>query len=160
MTSAGVSTGEEDHVRAAVEALGSIHFWRLAIRPGRPLALGQVGSVPFIGLPGNPVAVMVTFMRFARPALLRLAGCTEIEPAFFRVPAAFSYRKKPSRREWIRAVLVPGKNGVVQAEKFPRDGAGILSSMVAADGLIELAEELTQIEPGTMVDFLPFNEVR
>ncbi len=160
MTSAGVSTGEEDHVRAAVTALGSIHFWRLAIRPGRPIALGQIGSVPFIGLPGNPVAAMVTFMRFARPALLRLAGCTEIEPVFFRVPAAFSYRKKPSRREWIRAVLVPGENGAVQAEKFSRDGAGILSSMVAADGLVELAEELTTIEPGTMVDFLPFNEVR
>lgn len=160
MTSAGVSTGEEDHVRAAIETLGSIHFWRLAIRPGRPIALGQIGAVPFIGLPGNPVAAMVTFMRFARPALLRLAGCTEIEPVFFRVPAAFSYSKKPSRREWIRAVLVPGKNGAVCAEKFSRDGAGILSSMVAADGLVELAEELTRVEPGTMVDFLPFNEVR
>jgi molybdopterin molybdotransferase len=160
MTSAGVSTGDEDHVRAAVEALGSIHFWRLAIRPGRPIALGQIGAVPFIGLPGNPVAAMVTFMRFARPALLRLAGCTEIEPVFFRVPAAFSYSKKPSRREWIRAVLVPGENGAVCAEKYSRDGAGILSSMVAADGLVELAEELTKVEPGDMVDFLPFNEVR
>jgi molybdopterin molybdotransferase len=160
MTSAGVSTGDEDHVRAAVEALGSIHFWRLAIRPGRPIALGQIGAVPFIGLPGNPVAAMVTFMRFARPALLRLAGCTEIEPVFFRVPAAFSYNKKPARREWIRAVLVPGENGAVRAEKHARDGAGILSSMVAADGLVELSEELTKVEPGTMVDFLPFNEVR
>ncbi len=160
MTSAGVSTGEEDHVRAAVESMGSIHFWRLAIRPGRPIALGQIGRVPFIGLPGNPVAAMVTFMRFARPAILRLSGCTDIDPAFFRVPAAFSYRKKPSRREWIRASLVPDESGCFRAEKFPRDGAGILSSMVAADGLVELAEELTSVEPGTMVDFLPFSEVQ
>jgi len=160
MTSAGVSTGEEDHVRAEVESMGSIHFWRLAIRPGRPIALGQIARVPFIGLPGNPVAAMVTFMRFARPAILRLAGCTDIDPAFFRVPAAFAYRKKPSRREWIRASLVPDESGRFHAEKFPRDGAGILSSMVAADGLVELDEELTSVEPGTMVNFLPFNEVQ
>jgi molybdopterin molybdotransferase len=159
MTSAGVSTGEEDHVRGAIEALGNIHFWRLAIRPGRPIALGQVGSVPFIGLPGNPVAVMVTFMRFARPALLLLGGCTEIDPTFFRVAVDFSYKKKPSRREWLRTILVPGRDGVLCASKFPRDGAGILSSMVAADGLIELPEDLTRLEPGTMVDFLPFSEV-
>lgn len=159
MTSAGVSTGEEDHVRGAVEALGQIHFWRIAIRPGRPLAFGQIGGTPFIGLPGNPVAVMVTFMRFARPALLLLGGATQIEPAMFRVPAAFGYDKKAGRREWLRASLAPGADGALQAEKFGRDGAGILSSMVAADGLIELAEELTRIEPGSMVDFLPFNEV-
>lgn len=159
MTSAGVSTGEEDHVRRAVETLGNIHFWRLAIRPGRPIALGQVGPVPFIGLPGNPVAVMVTFMRFARPALLLLGGCKDIDPAFFRVPVDFTYKKKPSRREWLRTLLVPGPDGTLHASKFPRDGAGILSSMVAADGLIELPEDLTRLDPGTMVDFLPFSEV-
>ena len=159
MTSAGVSTGEEDHVRAAVEALGSLHFWRLAIRPGRPLALGQLGRVPFIGLPGNPVAVMVTFMRFARPALQLLGGCRDIEPNFFRVPVDFTYNKKADRREWLRATLVPGPKGELQALKFPRDGAGILSSMVGADGLVELPEDLTRLEPGTMVDFLPFSEV-
>lgn len=159
MTSAGVSAGEEDHVRAAVEALGKLHFWRLAIRPGRPIALGQLGGVPFIGLPGNPVAVMVTFMRFARPALLLLGGCREIEPSFFRVPVDFAYRKKASRREWLRAMLVPGPDGELQAHKFPQDGAGVLSSMVGADGLVELPEDLTRLEPGTMVDFLPFSEV-
>ena len=77
ITSGGVSTGEEDHVKAAVEALGSIHVWRLAIKPGRPIALGQVGRVPFLGLPGNPVAVMVTFLRIARPMILKLMGGTE-----------------------------------------------------------------------------------
>lgn len=159
MTSAGVSTGDEDHIRAAVEALGSIYFWRLAIRPGRPIALGQVDQVPFIGLPGNPVAVMVTFMRFARPALLLLGGCQEIEPSFFRIPVDFTYKKKPNRREWLRVTLVQGPDGGLQARKFPRDGAGILSSMVGADGLVELPEDLTHLEPGTMVDFLPFSEV-
>ena len=159
MTSAGVSTGEEDHVRAVVETLGKLHFWRLAIRPGRPIALGQLGPVPFIGLPGNPVAVMVTFMRFARPALLLLGGCRDINPTFFRVPVDFAYKKKADRREWLRAMLVPGPGGELQARKFPRDGAGILSSMVGADGLVELPEDLTRLEPGTMVDFLPFSEV-
>ena len=99
LTSGGMSTGDEDHVKAAVETLGHLHFWRLAIRPGRPIALGQVGRVPFIGLPGNPVAVMVTFLRFARPLILRLGGCTDVEPAHYRVPAAFDYRKKRGRRE-------------------------------------------------------------
>ena len=89
MTSGGVSTGEEDHVRAAVDALGQMHFWRLAIRPGRPLALGQIGAVPFIGLPGNPVAVLVTFMRFARPAILRLGGHLETAPNSYRVRVGF-----------------------------------------------------------------------
>ena len=160
MTSGGASTGEEDHVRGAVAALGSIHFWRLAIRPGRPIALGQVRRTPFIGLPGNPVAVMVTFMRFARPALLLLGGCTEIEPTVYRVRADFAYKKKTGRREWLRASLFTAPDGTLSARKFPRDGAGILTSMVESDGLIELGEELTRLDPGTMVDFLPFSEVR
>ena len=159
MTSGGVSTGEEDHVRAAVEELGAIHFWRLAIRPGRPLALGQVGRVPFIGLPGNPVAVMVTFMRFARPAILRLAGAADADPMTFPVRAGFAYRKKVSRREWLRVILHTGEDGMPYVTKFPRDGAGILSSMVGADGLLELPEELAAVEEGAMVDFLPFSEV-
>ena len=159
VTSAGVSTGEEDHVRGAVEALGAIHFWRLAIRPGRPLALGQVAGTPFIGLPGNPVAVMVTFMRFARPAILLLMGATDIAPNVFRVRAAFGYTKKRTRREWLRASLFTDSDGVLAARRFPREGAGILTSMVESDGLIELSEELTQLDPGTMVDFLPFSEV-
>ena len=124
LTSGGMSTGDEDHVKAAVEALGHLHFWRLAIRPGRPIALGQVGRVPFIGLPGNPVAVMVTFLRFARPLILRLGGCTEVEPAHYRVPAGFDYKKKRGRREWLRARLSTQPDGTLGAEKFARDGAG------------------------------------
>lgn len=159
MTSGGVSTGEEDHVRAAIDALGKMHFWRLAIRPGRPLALGQIGNVPFIGLPGNPVAVLVTFMRFARPAILRLGGSRETDPAMYRVRAGFPVTKKLGRREWLRVRLDRDADGAPVALKFPRDGAGILTSMVESDGLVELPEELTSFEAGTMVDFLPFSEI-
>ncbi len=159
VTSGGVSTGEEDHVRQAVAELGSIHFWRLAIRPGRPLVLGQVGEVPFVGLPGNPVAVMVTFMRFVRPAVLLMSGCRDTRPRTFPVRASFGYKKKLNRREWLRVSLFTDHDGAPAVRKFPRDGAGILSSMVAADGLVELPEDLAAVEPGAMVEFLPFSEV-
>ncbi|HUI16597.1 MAG TPA: gephyrin-like molybdotransferase Glp, partial [Alphaproteobacteria bacterium] len=159
ITSGGVSTGEEDHVRAALETLGSLHFWRLAIKPGRPLAFGQIGGKAFLGLPGNPVAMMVTFLRFARPLLLRMMGCSETAPMLYRVRADFEHRKKDGRREWVRARLVSDGAGGIVARKFPREGAGILSSMVEADGLAELPESLTHLERGSMVDFLPFSEV-
>jgi len=158
-TSGGVSVGDEDHVKAAVEAEGALHFWRLAIKPGRPLALGRVGETPFVGLPGNPVAAMVTFLRFARPLVLRLAGAEDIEPVLYRVRAGFDYAKKAGRREWLRARLLRGDDGAPVADKFPRQGSGILSSLVAADGLVELPEEMTQLTKGEAVDFLPFNEV-
>jgi len=159
ITSGGVSVGEEDHVKAAVEANGSLHFWRLAIKPGRPIALGQVGRTPFVGLPGNPVAAMVTFLRLIRPLILRLSGATDLDPTLYRVLAGFSHRKKPERREWVRAALAISEDGRLEARKFPRDGAGILSSLVGADGLVELPEDLTELAPGTMVDFLPFSEL-
>ncbi len=158
-TSGGVSVGDEDHVKAVVEALGSMHFWRLAIRPGRPLAMGQIGHVPFVGLPGNPVAAMVTFLRFARPLVLALAGCGDTEPTLYRVRAGFGYAKKGGRREWLRSRLERGEDGALTAHKFARDGAGILTSMVESDGLIELAEDITQLREGDMVDFLPFAEL-
>ena len=159
ITSGGMSTGEEDHIKAAVEALGSLHFWRLAIKPGRPLALGQIRGKPFMGLPGNPVAMMVTFLRFARPVLLRLMGARETAPVLYRVRADFDHRKKHGRREWVRARLVADGSGGLAARKFPRDGAGILSSLVESDGLVELPESLTYLDAGSMVDFLPFSEV-
>ena len=159
VTSGGVSVGEEDHVKTAVEALGRLHFWRLAIRPGRPLALGQIGRVPFVGLPGNPVAVMVTALAILRPMILRLMGAATEPPHRFRVAAGFAYSKKKNRREWLRARLeYDGEKGW-RAVKFPRDGAGILSSMVFADGLVELPEDLTRVEPGTMVEYLPFSGI-
>ena len=159
VTSGGMSVGEEDHVKGAVEALGQLFFWRLAIKPGRPLALGKIGSAAFCGLPGNPVAMMVTFLRIARPVILRLMGATDTDPHLFRVAADFEHKKKADRREWVRVSLDVRPDGTMVAHKFPRDGAGILSSMVGADGLVELPEDLTRLKPGTEVDFLPFSEV-
>ena len=159
ITSGGVSTGEEDHVKTVVEALGALHFWRLAIKPGRPLALGHVGDAVFVGLPGNPVAVMVCFLRFARPIVLRLGGSVDLTPHLYRVPAGFEHRKKADRREWLRARLAPDENGRMIAVKFARQGSGIISSLVQSDGLVELPEEMTRLSAGELVDFLPFSEV-
>ncbi len=158
MTSGGVSTGEEDHVKGAIERLGALHFWRLAIKPGRPVALGQVGRVPLIGLPGNPVAVVVTFAVLARPLILKLAGAQAAAPRLFPVRAGFAYRKKPGRREYLRARLERDGDQLV-AVKYARDGAGILSSIVQSDGLVILDETTGDIAAGTIVDFLPFAEV-
>jgi molybdopterin molybdotransferase len=158
LTSGGMSTGEEDHVKAAVEAQGRLHFWRLAIKPGRPVAMGQVGRVPFMGLPGNPVAVMVTFLILTRPLVLRLAGAADTVPRRFRVAAGFDYNKRSNRCEYVRVRLERGDDGWV-ARKFPRDGAGILSSMVESDGLAEIGEGISRIELGAAIDFIPFSEV-
>lgn len=159
LSSAGMSVGEEDHLAEAVSALGQLHFWKVAIKPGRPVAMGQVGGAAFFGLPGNPAAMMVTFLRIARPALLQLAGARDTGSLLYRVRAGFEYRKKRARREYVRVRVTPGDDGFLVAQKFPRDGAGILTSMVEADGLVELPEDLTQLEAGAMVDFLPFSEV-
>jgi molybdopterin molybdotransferase len=158
VTSGGVSVGEEDHVKRAVEALGQLHTWRLAIKPGRPIALGQLGRVPFVGLPGNPVAVVVTFVTVVRPLVLRMLGGRADKPHLFKVKAGFDHKKKRERREWVRARLV-AEAGELRVEKYAAQGAGILSSIVESDGLVELPEEMTRLEAGTLVDFLPFSEV-
>ena len=163
ITSGGVSKGEEDHVRSAVRSLGALHTWNLLIKPGRPIALGHVSDgdrqVPFVGLPGNPVAVLVTFLRIARPIILLLSGSTQTEPIIFGVPAGFDFGKKPGRREWLRAYLRRDSNSGLLAIKYPDDGSGILSSMVASDGLVELSEDTTKVSKGQLIDFLPFSEV-
>jgi molybdopterin molybdotransferase len=158
VTSGGVSTGEEDHVRAAIERLGRIDFWRLAIKPGRPIALGQVKGVPLIGLPGNPVAAALTFAILGRPLILRLAGAAEEEPAQFRVRAAFAYKKRAGRREYVRASLKRDGDAIT-AHKYPKDGAGILSSVVGSDGFVIIDEDADGLAPGAMVDFLPYAEI-
>ncbi len=159
VTSGGISAGEEDHVRAAVAALGQIHFWRLAIRPGRPIALGQVGATAFLGLPGNPVAAMVTFLIIGRPLVLLLSGATDVASNRFPVVAGFDYKKKKGRREWARVRLESNGSGQPVAHKYRSSGAGILSSMVEADGLVELPEEMDGLKRGAVVDFLPFSGV-
>jgi molybdopterin molybdotransferase len=158
VTSGGVSTGEEDHVRAAIERLGRLDFWRLAIKPGRPVALGHIKGVPLIGLPGNPVAAALTFAILARPLILRLAGASEEKPATFRVRADFSYRKRLGRREYVRASLSREGDAIV-ASKYPKDGAGILSSIVRTDGFVIIDEDADGLLPGATVDFLPYAEI-
>ncbi|MGE7415603.1 molybdopterin molybdotransferase MoeA [Methylobacterium tarhaniae] len=152
LTSGGVSTGEEDHVKAAVEAIGRLVFWRLAIKPGRPVAMGLIGDTAFVGLPGNPVAVYVTLLFVVRPLLARLGGALPDAPASQPARAAFCYRKKAGRREYVRVSLRRGADGGVEAVKFPRDGAGILSSLTGSDGLAELPEATTGVEEGDPVE--------
>jgi molybdopterin molybdotransferase len=121
--------------------------------------MGQIGRVPFMGLPGNPVAVMVTFLLLARPLVLLLAGAAETSPRLYRVRSGFEHKKKPTRTEYVRARLLRAEDGSWVAEKFARDGAGILTSMVESDGLIAIGEGVTKLEIGAPVDFLPFAEV-
>jgi molybdopterin molybdotransferase len=156
LTSGGVSTGEEDHVKAGVESVGTLVLWRMAIKPGRPVAMGVIGGTPFIGLPGNPVASFVTFVHVVRPTVLALMGAAQHALVPMPVRAAFSYKKKIGRREYARASLRKAQDGMLEATKFPREGAGLLSSLVDTDGLVELGEEITQVRPGQTVGFLAY----
>ena len=158
LTSGGVSTGEEDHVRAAIEGAGRLVFWRLAIKPGRPAAMGVVGGVPVVGLPGNPVAAVVTFLHLARPLVLRLAGAAPEALPRFAARAAFPYRKKSGRREYVRVRLGPG-SPLPEAAKFGREGAGLLTSLTESDAFAELPEEVTTVALGDIVRVLPFAAV-
>jgi molybdopterin molybdotransferase len=159
LTSGGVSTGDADYVKAAVEAVGSLVFWRMAIKPGRPVAMGVIDGTPFIGLPGNPVASYVTFAYVARPAILALSGTAMELPVPVQARAAFSYRKKPGRREYVRSRLRRASDGAIEATKFPREGAGLLSSLVDTDGLVELHENVLEVVPGTPVPFLAYSSL-
>jgi molybdopterin molybdotransferase len=159
ITSGGVSAGEEDHVKAAVEASGSVHMWRLAIKPGRPIALGQVAGTAFVGLPGNPVAAMVTFLVVARPLVCWLSGQVDAEPKRFSVASGFEHTKKLGRREWVRARLTVDASGRMTAYKDHSGGAGILASMVGADCLVELDEDVENVNTGDQITVLPFSEV-
>jgi molybdopterin molybdotransferase len=156
LTSGGVSTGEEDHVKAAVESVGTLVLWRMAIKPGRPVAMGIIDGVPLIGLPGNPVASFVTFVHVVRPTVLALAGAAPQRPEPVPVRAAFAYKKKIARREYVRVHLRKAGDGTLEAVKFPREGAGLLSSLVETDGLVELGETVTNVEPGQIVGFLAY----
>ena len=154
ITSGGVSTGEEDHVRTAIANHGSLYFWRLAIKPGRPVAMGQIGATPLAGLPGNPVAALLTFALVARPMIEALSATTPSIARRFRVTSDFAYKKKAGRREYVRASLEGAK-----ARRFHKEGAGMLTSLTETDGLVELPEDMTRLELGTAVDFIPYNEL-
>ena len=162
ISTGGVSTGEADHVRAAIEKIGRLVFWRVAIKPGRPVAMGVIpGRRPgeaaaFTGLPGNPAAVYVTFVRVVWPLLLRLAGARPRQAIALPVRASFPYRKRKGRREYVRVTLRRAADGVVEAMKFPQDGAGVITSLTETDGLVELGEDETVIAPGSMVGFFSY----
>jgi molybdopterin molybdotransferase len=162
LTSGGVSTGEADHVRNAVEKLGRLVFWRVAIKPGRPVAMavirgsGADAGAAFAGLPGNPVAAFVTFARVVRPLLLRLAGAAPEPLTALPVRLSFAYKKKSGRREYVRVALRPGNDGVIEAVKHPQEGAGVITSLTETDGLAELSEDTTTVEAGSTVGFLSY----
>ena len=151
LTSGGASAGDEDHVSGLLEEAGAMDLWRIAIKPGRPLALGLWCGVPIFGLPGNPVAAMVCTLIFARPALAQLAGAQWHAPLGFDVPAAFEKRKKAGRREYLRARMREGR-----AEVFASEGSGRISGLSWAEGLVELSEEAREVRAGDMVRFIPF----
>jgi len=164
LTSGGVSTGEADHVRAAIEAAGRLVFWRLAVKPGRPAAMGVLrgasnqpglAGTPMVGLPGNPVAAVVTFLHLARPLILRLAGALPEPLPRFPARAEFHARKKPGRREYLRVRLQPGAP-LPGAEKFRREGAGLLTSLTESDAFAELPEAMVAVAPGDIIQVLPF----
>ncbi len=151
LTSGGASAGDEDHVSALLGEAGALREWRIALKPGRPLALGLWEKTPIFGLPGNPVAALVCTLIFARPALALLAGAGWSVPQGFDVPAAFTKSKKPGRREYLRARIREGR-----AEVFPSEGSGRVSSLSWAEGLVELPDGAAQIAPGDPVRYVPF----
>jgi molybdopterin molybdotransferase len=158
VTSGGVSAGEEDHVRAAIAGGGSLVFWRLAIKPGRPVAMGVMNGTPVVGLPGNPVAVFVTFAHIVRPLIAAMVGAiaTPIMPS--TVIADFCYRKKAGRREYLRVSLERRGTETI-AKKYPVDGAGIITSLTRTDGLIDLAEDRLDVERGDPVPFIDYRQL-
>ncbi|WP_377846134.1 gephyrin-like molybdotransferase Glp [Bosea sp. UC22_33] len=159
LTSGGVSVGEADHVRDAVLACGTLDLWRVAIKPGKPIAIGSVTGTPFIGLPGNPVAVFVGFAFVAGPLLARLAGEAYRPPRAWPVRLGFAYARKPGRREFLRVSLEQGVDGAVVARRHPGEGAGSLASLAQSDGLVVLAEDVGQVDAGDSAPFLPYAEL-
>ncbi|GFE52213.1 hypothetical protein So717_39660 [Roseobacter cerasinus] len=151
LTSGGASAGDEDHVSALLKEAGAMTLWRIAVKPGRPLALGLWSDVPVFGLPGNPVAALTCALVFAAPAMARLAGAPWLTPQGFEVPAGFTKAKKPGRTEFLRARIRDGR-----AEVFLSEGSGRVSGLSWAEGFVELPHEAVEITPGTPVRYIPF----
>ncbi|MGR3292293.1 MAG: molybdopterin-binding protein, partial [Paracoccaceae bacterium] len=153
LTSGGASAGDEDHMSALLEEAGALFSWRIALKPGRPLALALWNKTPIFGLPGNPVAALICTLIFARPALSVLAGGQWTSPQGFDVPADFEKNKKPGRREYLRARI----NDAGRVEVFASEGSGRISGISWADGLVELADEAMHIQPGDRVRYIPYS---
>ncbi len=156
ITSGGVSVGEADYVKQVLKARGEVAFWKVAMKPGRPLAFGRLGSCLFFGLPGNPVAVMVAFQQFVQPAIIRLSGAAHREPLTFPARALGRLRKRPGRTEFQRGILSRDSEGALVVRPWGPEGSGILRSMSEANCLIVLDHDSDSIEPGQLVDVQPF----
>jgi molybdopterin molybdotransferase len=156
ITSGGVSVGEADFVKETLDKLGQVEFWKIAMKPGRPLAYGKVNNACFFGLPGNPVSVMVTFYQFVQPALRKLMGENQTEIPTMKVPSASKLKKRPGRLEYQRGIMERNDKGELVVRKTGAQGSGILSSMSQANCFIVLPIESSTVEPGAMVDVQPF----
>jgi molybdopterin molybdotransferase len=157
ITTGGVSVGEADYVKETLEALGRVSFWQIAMRPGRPLAFGHLGDAAFFGLPGNPVAVMVTFIQFVQPALQRMMGESDAPaPLTYRARSASKFKTRPGRTEYLRAIVERGADGELTVHSTGNQGSGILSSMSHANCFVVLPPESTGAEPGDIVEVQPF----
>ncbi len=159
ITTGGMSVGEEDYVRKVIEENGSLNFWNIAIKPGRPVALGSIFKKPFIGLPGNPVSVMITFLKIALPTINKLSGFLSTKEKGFIVTTDFDFKKKSGRKEFLRVTISKSSNGQIKIKNYPNTGSGVFSSMVETDGLIELPEKLTYLKKGTKVKFVSYSEM-
>ena len=167
ITSGGVSVGEADHTKAVMRKLaggeGGVAFWKIAMRPGRPMAVGRITqgerSAVLFGLPGNPVAVMVTFLAFVRPALLQMMGRTTVDTPMLKALSAEAIRKKPGRTEYQRAIVSTGQDGALRVRTTGQQGSGVLSSMAVANGLLVLHHEQGNVAVGQEVDVLMFDGV-
>jgi molybdopterin molybdotransferase len=157
ITSGGVSVGEADYTKAMMKKLGDVAFWKIAMRPGRPMAAGRIGESVLFGLPGNPVAVMVTFLAFVRPALLRMMGARVTEPVYLKARSAEAMRKKPGRTEYQRGIVSRVPDGSLEVRTTGNQGSGVLSSMVQANGLIVLHHTQGSVAPGDEVDVMMFD---
>lgn len=156
MTSGGVSVGEEDHVKTALESLGKLDLWRISIKPGKPLAFGQIGEVPFLGLPGNPVSVFATTCILARPFLIAMQGAAFKSADGFQVAVGFDVAQPVRRQEYLRVRMVRDGEGRAILEKYPNQSSGVLTSASWADGFAVLREGVV-LQKGDEVEFIPFN---
>ncbi len=161
ITSGGVSVGEADHTKKVMAELGEVLFWRIAMRPGRPMAIGRIGSAAnssiLFGLPGNPVAVMVTFYAFVREALLRMSGASHEPMPLLRAASSEPMRKKPGRTEYQRGIVTRAADGSWQVRSTGAQGSGILRSMSEANGMVLLHHEQGSVAAGELVDVVPFD---
>jgi len=157
ISSGGISVGEEDHIKNAIEQLGRLEIWKLNIKPGKPLAFGTINDTPLFALPGNPVSLFVTFCLFTRPYLLRMQGVEQVHPQTIKVRAQFNHKKNSTRQEYVRSRLTTTEHGS-EIHTFDKQGSGILSSTVWANSLAIIPPG-SVITPGDLIEVIPFNEL-